>query len=315
MFRRKNTGQPVTGKVQNGSRHRLAKRYSTAVRTLIIGCGYVGEALGQRLIALGHTVTGVRRESADNDRLAKLGIRPLNLDITQSDSLDALAEPFDHVVVAVSSSRGGREAHQRVFGAGIVNVCAWLKTHTARSVVFISSTSVYRQTEGEWVDEKSHTAMDTATSKTLRNAEDQIASVVSPVTILRSSGIYGPGRGYLFQQFMKGAATIEGTGERFLNMVHRDDLAKAIIRSFDGNGGTFNITDDEPVSQLNFFEWLSERTNRPLPPFAPEPDPSTRKRGITNKRVSNKRFKEALGFEYTHPTFREGLETELRKQL
>ena len=285
------------------------------MRTLIIGCGYVGEALGQRLIALGHTVTGVRRESADNDRLAKLGIRPLNLDITQSDSLDALAEPFDHIVVAVSSSRGGREAHQRVFGAGIVNVCAWLKTHTARSVVFISSTSVYRQTEGEWVDEKSHTAMDTATSKTLRNAEDQIASVVSPVTILRSSGIYGPGRGYLFQQFMNGAATIEGTGERFLNMVHRDDLAKAIIRSFDGNGGTFNITDDEPVSQLNFFEWLSERTNRPLPPFAPEPDPSTRKRGITNKRVSNKRFKEALGFEYTHPTFREGLETELRKQL
>lgn len=284
------------------------------MRTLIIGCGYVGEALGQRLIALGHTVTGVRRESADNDRLAKLGIRPLNLDITQSDSLDALTEPFDHVVVAVSSSRGGREAHQRVFGAGIVNVCAWLKTHTARSVVFISSTSVYRQTEGEWVDEKSHTAMDTATSKTLRNAEDQIASVVSPVTILRSSGIYGPGRGYLFQQFMNGAATIEGTGERFLNMVHRDDLAKAIIRSFDGNGGTFNITDDEPVSQLNFFEWLSERTNRPLPPFAPEPDPSTRKRGITNKRVSNKRFKKALGFEYTHPTFREGLETELRIQ-
>ena len=284
------------------------------MRTLIIGCGYVGEALGQRLIVLGHTVTGVRRESADNDRLAKLGIRPLNLDITQSDSLDALTEPFDHVVVAVSSSRGGREAHQRVFGAGIVNVCAWLKTHTARSVVFISSTSVYRQTEGEWVDEKSHTAMDTATSKTLRNAEDQIASVVSPVTILRSSGIYGPGRGYLFQQFMNGAATIEGTGERFLNMVHRDDLAKAIIRSFDGNGGTFNITDDEPVSQLNFFEWLSERTNRPLPPFAPEPDPSTRKRGITNKRVSNKRFKEALGFEYTHPTFREGLENELRIQ-
>ena len=284
------------------------------MRTLIIGCGYVGEALGQRLIVLGHTVTGVRRESADNDRLAKLGIRPLNLDITQSDSLDALTEPFDHVVVAVSSSRGGREAHQRVFGAGIVNVCAWLKTHTARSVVFISSTSVYRQTEGEWVDEKSHTAMDTATSKTLRNAEDQIASVVSPVTILRSSGIYGPGRGYLFQQFMNGAATIEGTGERFLNMVHRDDLSKAIIRSFDGNGGTFNITDDEPVSQLNFFEWLSERTNRPLPPFAPEPDPSTRKRGITNKRVSNKRFKEALGFEYTHPTFREGLENELRIQ-
>ena len=284
------------------------------MRSLIIGCGYVGEALGQRLIALGHSVSGIRRADEQNNRLAKLGIHPLNLDITEAGALDRLEESFDHVVVAVSSSRGGREAHQRVFGAGIANVCAWLKTHTSRSAVFISSTSVYRQTEGEWVDEKSRTAMDTATSKTLRDAEDQIASIDSPATILRSSGIYGPGRGYLFQQFIKGAATIEGTGERFLNMVHRDDLAKAIIRSFDGNGGTFNITDDEPVSQLNFFEWLSERTNRPLPPFAPEPDPSTRKRGITNKRVSNKRFKEALGFEYTHPTFREGLENELRIQ-
>ena len=284
------------------------------MRSLIIGCGYVGEALGQRLIALGHNVTGIRRADEQNDRLAKLCIHPLNLDITKAGALDRLEEPFDHVVIAVSSSRGGREAHQRIFGAGIANITAWLETNSGCPAVFISSTSVYRQTEGEWVDENSTTAMDTATSKVLRQAEDRVASLKNPVTILRSSGIYGPGRGYLFQQFMNGAATIEGTGGRFLNMVHRDDLVEAIIRSFDGNSGTFNITDDEPVSQLDFFKWLSERTNRPLPPFAPEPDPSTRKRGITNKRVSNKRFKEALGFKYTHPTFREGLETELRIQ-
>ncbi len=276
------------------------------MRTLIIGCGYVGEALGQRLIALGHAVTGIRRESDGNTRLAKFGIEPLNLDITQPGTLEAIEKPFDFIVIAVSSSRGGREAHQRVFGTGIKNVAQWLKRNPAKAVVFISSTSVYRQKSGEWVDENSSIENVSYTSKSLLESEKLIATVPGNVSILRSSGIYGPGRGFLFRQFMKGDAQIEGTGERFLNMVHRDDLVEAIIRSLSGGGGTFNITDDEPVTQLRFFEWLSSTTDRPLPPIVPEPDPATRKRGITNKRVSNTLFKDTFGFQYKYPTFREG---------
>ena len=283
------------------------------MRTLIIGCGYVGEALGQRLITLGHSVTGIRRANEGNDRLAKLGIRPLNFDITQGKELNNLKEHFDYVVISVSSSRGGREAFHRVFGEGIKNVTAWLQTNPDCSVTFISSTSVYRQTNGEWVNEKSITATDTLTSKVLCTAEERVSAISSPVTILRSSGIYGPGRGHLFQQFIKGVATIEGTGERYLNMVHRDDLAEAIIRSLKSRGGTFNITDDEPVTQLDYFKWLNNKTGQPLPPFVPEPDPSTRKRGTTNKRVSNGRFKEALEFQFNYPTFREGLTEELKR--
>ena len=315
MFRRKNTGRTPTGKVQNGSCLHLFKRYTAHVRTLIIGCGYVGEALGQRLVALGHEVTGVRRDSDGNERLAKRGIQPLNLDIIQPESFNSITEVYENVVIAVSSSRGGREAYQQIFQVGIENVANWLKNTQTRSVVFISSTSVYRQTNGEWVDENSETRGNTTSSSTLGAAEKQIASTNCCTTILRSSGIYGPGRGYLFQQFMKGAAQIDGTGERFLNMVHRDDLAEAILHSFSGKGGIFNITDNEPISLLNFFKWLSESTGKPLPSFVPEPDPATRKRGLTNKRVSNHLFKEFHDYQYKYSTFREGLAKELENDM
>lgn len=281
------------------------------MRTLIIGCGYVGEALGQRLIALGHDVTGIRRSSEHNARLAKLGIRPLNLDITRESELTKLDGEYDWIVIAASSSRGGEEAYKKVFGLGSRHVAQWLKSADTTSVVFISSTTVYRQTNGEWVSEND---ADTA-ANLIREAEQNILEAGSAVAILRSSGIYGPGRGYLFQQFMSEKATIEGEGSRYLNMVHRDDLVEAIILALERGGcfDIYNITDDEPVTQLDFFKWLSETTGRPMPPFVPEPDPSTRKRGITNKRVSNKRFKETFGFQYNYPTFREGLTEELSR--
>jgi nucleoside-diphosphate-sugar epimerase len=282
----------------------------TAVRALIIGCGYVGEALGQRLIALGHDVTGIRRSGEHNDRLARLGIRPVNLDITEESALAKLDGQYDWVVIAASSSRGGDEAYKKVFGLGSKHVAQWLKTAGTQSVVFISSTSVYQQTNGEWIFEN-----DADTGTFLGEAEQNILEAGPAVAILRSSGIYGPGRGHQFRQFMNGTAAIEGAGKRFLNMVHRDDLAEAIILALelDGRRGIYNITDDEPVTQFEFFKWLSETTGRPMPPFVPAPDHSTRKRSITNKRVSNKLFKETFNFNYNHPTFREGLTEELNR--
>ncbi|SVB54246.1 uncharacterized protein METZ01_LOCUS207100 [marine metagenome] len=291
----------------------MAKRYSGRVRALIIGCGYVGEALGQQLTALGHDVTGIRRNSEHNDRLAKLGIRPINLDITQESEFAKLDGRYDWVVIAVSSSRGSESAYERVFGAGTRQIAQWLKTADASSVVFISSTTVYRQTNAEWVFENGADIPENGTGKILWEAEQTISAAGPPVTLLRSSGIYGPGRGHLFRQFMSGNAAIEGDGKRFLNMVHRDDLVGSIVTALElGNGfGLYNITDDEPVTQLDFFSWLSETTGRPMPPFVPEPEPATRRRGVTNKRVSNKLFKETFGFKYKHPTFREGLAEEL----
>lgn len=284
------------------------------VRTLIIGCGYVGEVLGQRLIALGHDVTGIRRSSEHNDRLARLGIRPINLDITlETEFKKKLDDKYDRIVLAASSSQGGKEAYKKVYGLGSKHVAQWLKTASAQSVVLISSTGVYGQTNGEWVSENDADTSQNITTNILLEAEQNILDAGPAVAILRSSGIYGPGRGHLFQQFMNGTASIEGDGKRFLNMVHLDDLVESTILALEPvvQRGIYNITDDEPVTQLNFFKWLSDTTGRPMPPFVPEPNPSTRKRRITNKRVSNKLIKKTFGVSHNYPTFREGLTQEL----
>ena len=284
------------------------------MRTLIIGCGYVGEVLGQRLIALGHDVTGIRRSSEHNVRLARLGIRPINLDITlETEFKKKLDDKYDRIVLAASSSQGGKEAYKKVYGLGSKHVAQWLKTASAQSVVLISSTGVYGQTNGEWVSENDADTSQDITTNILLEAEQNILDAGPAVAILRSSGIYGPGRGHLFQQFMNGTASIEGDGKRFLNMVHLDDLVESTILALEPvvQRGIYNITDDEPVTQLNFFKWLSDTTGRPMPPFVPEPNPSTRKRRITNKRVSNKLIKKTFGVSHNYPTFREGLTQEL----
>ena len=284
------------------------------MRTLIIGCGYVGEVLGQRLIALGHDVTGIRRSSEHNVRLARLGIRPINLDITlETEFKKKLDDKYDRIVLAASSSQGGKEAYKKVYGLGSKHVAQWLKTASAQSVVLISSTGVYGQTNGEWVSENDADTSQNITTNILLEAEQNILDAGPAVAILRSSGIYGPGRGHLFQQFMNGTASIEGDGKRFLNMVHLDDLVESTILALEPvmQRGIYNITDDEPVTQLNFFKWLSDTTGRPMPPFVPEPNPSTRKRRITNKRVSNKLIKKTFGVSHNYPTFREGLTQEL----
>jgi nucleoside-diphosphate-sugar epimerase len=133
--------------------------------------------------------------------------------------------------------------------------------------------------------------------------------------VLRAAGIYGPERGYLLKQFLRGEARIEGAGARTLNMIHRDDLIRAIIAALEhGRGGEiYNVTDDEPVSQVEFFQWLAAKLGQPLPPTIPEDAAAPRKRGLTNKRISNRKLKAELRFGFTYPDFRAGYSAELRR--
>ena len=106
---------------------------------------------------------------------------------------------------------------------------------------------------------------------------------------------------------------MEGDGARFLNMIHRDDLVGGIIAALKSGraGEIYNAVDDEPVSQRVFFEWLAGTLGKYPPPSAPENSIEDRKRGVTNKRVSNRRLKMELGYQFKHPNFRIGYSAEL----
>ena len=287
------------------------------MRVLIVGCGYIGLPLGEELVKQGHEIFGLRRSPGAEAELRSAGIKPLLGDIAKPEQLAQLPASYDWVVNCVSASGGGVDEYREVYLQGMRNLIAWLGVAPLKKVVYTSSTSVYGQNDGSLVKETSPTEPAVETGKILLATEKVLLEAVRqtkfPAVILRLAGIYGPGRGYWFKQYLKNEARIEGTGARILNMIHRDDVAGAIIAALKSGrpGEVYNAVDEEPVSQLNFFQWLSDQLGKGLPPSLPEDTDAEHKRGVTNKKVSNRRLKMELGYQFEYPTFRQGYTAEI----
>ncbi|MDQ6622993.1 MAG: sugar nucleotide-binding protein, partial [Verrucomicrobiota bacterium] len=169
------------------------------------------------------------------------------------------------------------------------------------ALIFTSSTSVYPQTNGEWVTEESPAEPARATGRILRDTEDFVLSAGGIVA--RLAGIYGPGRSALLRKFLAREAAIDPQ-DRFLNQVHRDDIASALFHLAQNaptiSGRVFNVSDHHPILQRDAYAWLAAQLQRPLPPIASAP--AERKRGPSNKRVSSRRLQD-LGWQPKYPTF------------
>lgn len=289
------------------------------MRVLIVGCGYVGLPLGVELVKQGHEVLGLQRRKTGAEELAAAGIQPLVADITRPKELAGLPGPFDWVINTVSSTKGGAEEYRQVYLEGTRNLIEWLQHAPPIKFVYTSSTSVYGQTDASVVKESSVTEPASETSRLLVETEklllDAALQKKVPAVILRVAGIYGPERGHLFLQYLRNEARMAAQGERLINMIHRDDLVGVIITALKNGrpGEIYNAVDDEPVTQLHFFRWLSETLGKWMPPLATEAENAQRKRGLTNKKVSNRKLKMELGFQFKYPTFRQGYTAEIQR--
>ena len=287
------------------------------MRVLIVGCGYVGVSLGAELVRLGHEVFGLRRSAAAATELKHAGIQPLLADITQPATLAKLPCEFDWVVNCAASGCGGAADYRKIYLEGNRNLIAWLADCPPGKFIYTSSTSVYGQNDGSVVTEKSPAEPDADKAKVLLETEKLLlaASPNFPAVILRVAGIYGPARGHWFKQFLKNEERIEGDGARFLNMIHRDDLIGAIIATLQNGrpGEIYNAADDAPVSQLNFLKWLAAELKRPMPASVSTDAEVLRRRGVTNKRVSNAKLKAELKYEFRFPDFRAGYAAEIAR--
>lgn len=290
------------------------------MRVAIIGCGYVGVALGRLLATSGHTVYGVRRSNAGDAELTAAGIIPLHADITQPTSLSQLPEPLDTVVNLVSSSKGGASEYRQVYLQGTENLLSHFRPASLRCYIHVSSTSVYAQTDGSWVDEASPATASGDTGQLLLETEQRLqrahAESGFPGIVVRASGIYGPGRGHLFQQFVRGEARAIGDSSRWINMIHRDDLAGALATLMERGtpDALYLANDNQPVQEREFFDWLCETFQRPYPSPADPSAVGRRKRGFSSKRVSNARLR-ATGWVPGYPTYREGYAPMVQEQL
>lgn len=265
---------------------------------LLIGHGYLGQAIGRDFRAAGWQARAVSLSGGQDSTACDVGDR------NAVETLSGKIRP-DFIVHCAASGRGGAEAYRRVYLEGCRNLLA---AFPGVPLLFTSSTSVYAQTDGEEVTEESEADPDRETGKILLETESCVLAAGG--TVARLAGIYGPGRSVILKKFLSGEAVIEEDGRRFLNQIHRDDAAAAVLhlasRGAAVRGGIFNVSDSRPLAQKECYKLLSERFSKPLPPAGPR-DPN-RKRGWTHKRVSNRRLRDT-GWEPRFPSFESAVDT------
>jgi nucleoside-diphosphate-sugar epimerase len=310
----------------------------------IVGCGYVGIELGRQLVEAGHDVTGVRR--SDLDTLREAGLDAVAADVTDPDSLTALPDA-DAVVFAASSGGRGADAARRVYVEGLEHTISEYakRDEPPERLVYTSSTGVYGDHSGDWVDES--TPLDPQTEKTDVLAEAERVALETTAehgidgTVARFAGLYGPDR-YRLTRYLDGPVTAG-----YLNMVHRDDAAGAVRFFLTGEessaqesraqesraqessrddptteladiarGEIVLVVDDEPVEKWTFADWLADECGVERPEkrtkeerlAAGDLSAAAERRILTSKRCRND-YLHDLGYEFAYPTFREGYRT------
>jgi nucleoside-diphosphate-sugar epimerase len=278
-------------------------------RILIAGCGYVGAATAEVFHQAGWEVEGWTHSVGSAQQFAGKPYRVSAVDLTDAGQMAASAGSFTAVVHCASTRGGDAALYRRVYFEGARHLAR--KFPDAR-LLFTSSTSVYAQSKGEWVAEESPAEPGHERAMILREAEGLV--LAGGGMVARLAGIYGPGRSVLLRRLLHGEALIDPDNDRFVNQVHRDDAAAALFAIVTRGvaGEIYNVADDEPMRQSECYKWLAQKLNRPQPRMGTSA--SKRKRGSSNKRVSNKKL-QRLGWAPKYPSMAEAMEENILPNL
>jgi nucleoside-diphosphate-sugar epimerase len=281
-----------------------------ATGTLIVGCGYIGSGVAVAMKGLqnGEPVYAMTRSRRKGDHFAAAGYEPVIADWTDRRTLSALP-PCQRVLVAVSyDSKSGVSREDSQVG-GLSNLLDFLPTST--DICYLSTTGVYHQSDGSWVDETSPARPIGEGGKAHLRAESLLhrRRPNSPWTILRLAGIYGPGRIPRVADVLAGRP-IEGPNSGYLNLIHRDDAVAAILAAWtrgQDRRKLYLVADDQPVIRSRFYQQIAVLSGVPQPSFAVTDKPSLSARSASNKRIWNRRLRRDLLPKLRFPTYLQGL--------
>ena len=298
------SAHPLPGNActRNGLCRTARRRRGPMSRVLIAGCGDVGTALGLMLCERGHEVFGARRSAW---RLPA-PLHPLSIDLADRRAIESALPAVDVVVYAVAAGRRDAGAYRRAYVDGVASLLDVLehRANPPRRLLFVSSTSVYGERGGAWIDESSPLQPSGFAGESLVAGERRMLASPVPATVVRFAGIYGPGRGWLIERARAGARCA-GDPPKFTNRIHRDDCA-GFLAHLIGGGRTgeevYIGVDDAPVEECEVLEWLAARLGAPAPQRVGADDAAGRGGG---KRCSNARLR-ASGYRLRYPTYREG---------
>lgn len=262
---------------------------------LIAGAGDVGTRLARRLAAEGRRVHALRRSEASGGD----GIVWRRGDLLRPDTLAGLP-PVDALVFAATPDARDEAAYRAVFVDGLRHVIDALPTPPRRTV-FVSSSAVYGEHDGAWIDEDTPPAPLGFNGRVLLEAERWLATRDVGGVSLRLAGLYGPGRTQLFDRLREGKAGVPRDRQVYANRIHVDDAAAALAMLLDVEtpASVYLGVDDTPLPIDVLYDHLADLLGAPRPPEGPAPA------GVGNKRLSNARLRE-LGFRCAWPDAREG---------
>jgi nucleoside-diphosphate-sugar epimerase len=269
---------------------------------LIIGCGAIGSTLAAVLSEQGHQVTGVKRHPPTHPS----SIRYMAADITVAAELEKLNTAVDLVFFILSADGRNEQSYRDIYDTGLNNLISlFAKNNSNPRWVFVSSTSVYGQDKGEWVDETSLAQPTGSTSQYIRKAEQTLQALSPKNIIVRFSGIYGPGREYLLRTAQQ-APMIQQSPPYYTNRIHQDDCVGVLVFLLEKHlagvalESCYLASDDDPALMWDVISWLAAEMNCPPPQIKP-PD----EKASMNKRCNNQRLK-ALGYQFQYSSYQQG---------
>ena len=275
---------------------------------LLAGCGWLGQEVARRLIARGDRVTGLTRTVESASRLREDGIDALAFDLAAPGASRLIPGHYDGIVAMQSASGHDEAAYSRAY---LEATRAVLESEGAvgAAFVYVSSTGVFGQTDGAWVDESTPPVPADRTAEVLVEAERLVLDRSlhrSQPRIVRCSGLYGPGRTGTIERVRAGTLARGHGDETWMNFCHRDDAAVTVIAALDRGspGAIYHASDASPATRRDVVAWIAARLAM-TPPRRPEESTPGGRRGA-NRRVSAEATRRELLSVLAYPSFREG---------
>lgn len=273
------------------------------MKLLIVGCGDLGGRVARLALGRGDQVLGVRRDPGR----VPAGVEPIRGDVGEAASL-VFPSGIDAMIYSVAASERTDAGYRRAYPQGLSHAIEALdRSSPGAHVVFVSSTAVYGENGGRWVDEETLPFPTRFQGVRMAEAEAVLAKR-GRGTSLRLAGIYGPGRTRLIETVRSGSFDSRPAVRQWTNRIHVDDAARALLHVVDLHlggepvPGILNGVDAEPAIREDVLAFLAQRLGMPpaTPGLADEES-----RPFSNKRVRGDRLR-GSGFEVRYPSFREG---------
>jgi nucleoside-diphosphate-sugar epimerase len=271
------------------------------LKILLAGCGDIGQRVAARL-AKEHQCFGLKR----NPQFLQSSITPLKGDLSDDKDLAGIfSQEFDVVIATLTPEARTEEAYQKAYVDTATALASSINNaeYQPKIVIWISSTSVYGDSTNQWLDEESPVNPASFFARALKKAEDIMAAVSCDLTIVRFSGIYGPGRLALLSSVKSGVGR-PAQPEQWSNRIHSDDCAGFLVhlvnrcQSGEKLEKLYVGTDCEPATQHDVRKWLAGKLNVIL-------TKETRSSRAGTQRYTNKKVLQS-GYQFQYPTYREG---------